>query len=71
MGKTIRHSDTKRKRDLIQLTEFSRSFAKEDPYLHGMANGMILAESIVTGKEPKFEESKGRYNERKFKRAGR
>ena len=25
-----------------------------DPYMHGMANGMILAQSLVTGKEPDY-----------------
>ena len=25
-----------------------------DPYMHGMANGLILAQSIVTEKEPQF-----------------
>ena len=25
-----------------------------DPYMFGMANGMILIKSIVTGKHPKF-----------------
>ncbi len=25
-----------------------------DPYMHGMANGMILAQSLLTGQEPGF-----------------
>lgn len=27
------------------------------PYMHGMANGMILAISVLTGEEPKFLEA--------------
>jgi len=27
-----------------------------DEYMFGMANGMILAESIMTGEEPKFKD---------------
>ena len=25
-----------------------------DPYMHGMANGMILVQSIISGKPPEF-----------------
>ena len=28
-----------------------------DPYMHGMANGMILSLSVMDGKEPQFLES--------------
>jgi len=28
-----------------------------DPYMHGMANGIILSESIITEEDPKFLEA--------------
>jgi len=32
-----------------------------DPYMHGMANGMILSLSTITGKEPEFLEAPSRW----------
>lgn len=28
-----------------------------DPYMHGMLNGLVLAESAMTGEEPEFREA--------------
>jgi len=28
-----------------------------DPYMHGMANGLICARSVITGEEPKYIET--------------
>jgi len=32
-----------------------------DPYMHGMANGIILSESIFTEEDPKFLEAPERW----------
>ena len=43
-----------------------------DPYMHGMANGLILAKSIVTGKDTDFLEAPERFlAESFFDRAAR
>ena len=32
-----------------------------DPYMHGMANGMILIQSIINGKNPEFLDAPKRW----------
>ena len=36
-----------------------------DPYMHGMANGIILSESIMKEEEPEFLEAPDRWLEEK------
>jgi hypothetical protein len=43
--------------DRIEQLRMVRSVASleiEDPYTHGLANGLILAESIMDGSTPKY-----------------
>jgi hypothetical protein len=52
--------------EITQVQQESTATAKE-PYFDGMTNGMKLAESIMTGKEPEFiEVSKGSEKLKKF-----
>jgi hypothetical protein len=32
-----------------------------DPYMHGMYNGMVIALSVLDGKEPEFREAPARW----------
>ena len=44
----------------IQISDPS---SKTDPYMRGMANGMIMIESIINGTEPKFIDSPRNLNQ--------
>lgn len=43
-------------REIIK-TQCSDGNWNYDPYMHGMANGLILAESLLTGDDPKYLEA--------------
>ncbi len=47
------------KKDLQDVidTQCSDGNWNYDPYMHGMANGLIVARSILTGEEPVFLEA--------------
>lgn len=49
--------DVKKKLDGVTEIACANGNWDHDPYLYGMANGLILARSIVAGEEPEFLEA--------------
>lgn len=46
----------KRSETISELTKISKQQSMSDPYFHGMANAMVVADSVVNEKEPEFVE---------------
>ena len=40
-------------KDIVKIQTMDGNW-NYDPYMHGMANGLILAQAIMEGKEPKY-----------------
>lgn len=48
MDKAIKNLD-----DIIKVQCMNGNY-NYDPYMHGMANGLICARAVITGEEPKY-----------------
>lgn len=57
---------------LTNLIEVQRSSirSKDDRYMIGLYNGLVLARSVLTDKEPLFYEEENRFNEMEGKSNG-
>jgi hypothetical protein len=56
--------------DLKNLVDIASSKGNYDydPYMHGMANGLIVAQATATGEEPKFKDAPKKWlNDKKVK----
>lgn len=55
---------------LTNLIEVQRSSirSKDDRYMIGLYNGLVLARSVLTDKEPLFYEEENRFNEMEGKK---